>query len=545
VEVTHAVVPTAGSVIRQGVDPGAFRDCQAVILLPTLNEERGLAETLKELPFEVLRRNGWDARPLVIDGGSTDRTRDVAREFGVPVLEQHSRGKGAAIREGLEWLGAIGVPLAVILDADATYPGRAVLPALELLDSGSDLVIGVRQPKRPLNRAEATVRDLIHRAGNALLNLSAELISGCSLLDICSGFWAVRVPRALALDLRSTDFAIEAELFLKARRSGLSVHQFPIEYGERVGVAKLHAVRDGVRILAAIVKFGRHSVGVATDPLTQRLAHLVRELTLILLIEGPRDVLLLASPARHAEAQLLAARLRRARLATRVTVGSRSHLATNSLRAEPVGRNPLPRTSAIVSMWDAWDESPLAGPEGSSSVTVRFHNEQRQIYIDLPAPQPAPSAVPAVVWSRSGAFRSDPDPRVPRFLKPMQFIAEHLRTEGGPSPSKMLRANGIRVETLEVSDLLHHLVERGIPPRSSTAPPPTPPTGRVGSDPYIPRSAWKPGGILDPSEVWRAGRPIPPASVGGPQDVLLDPAQWPRREEASATVALSAASERS
>jgi glycosyltransferase involved in cell wall biosynthesis len=53
-----------------------------VVILPTLNEREGLAKTLDELfpvrvpPDEI----------LVVDGGSTDGTCDVARERGSVAL---------------------------------------------------------------------------------------------------------------------------------------------------------------------------------------------------------------------------------------------------------------------------------------------------------------------------------------------------------------------------------------------------------------------------------------------------------------------------
>jgi hypothetical protein len=445
----------------------ALRGADAVILLPTLNEEEGLPQTLREIPFEAIQRSRWDARPFIIDGGSTDRTLEVAADWNVPVVRQRSRGKGAAIREGLDWVKEAGVPFAVTLDADATYPGKAILPALELLDSGTDLVIGVRQPKPSMTRAPSTLRDMVHRAGNALLNLSAELMSGCSLLDICSGFWAVRVEKATALELKSTDFAIEAELFIKARRSRWTVRQFPIEYGERVGTAKLHAVRDGLRILAAIVRFSRESVGVLTDPIAHRLTDLLRELTTIMLIEGPREVFLFASPERQEEARTVATRLRRARLATKVVIGVRRMLdgtlegVPDSM--SPNGDLPLARKAAIVSLWDEWDETPITGRKGSSPVTVSFGEGRRQIYIDVQAPEIGGSPSLEDPWAQSGGFLSSSPSDLPRFLQPLRFLAQQLRTESAPAPSTMLRANGFQVEMFPESELPdHHVLFQGI-----------------------------------------------------------------------------------
>ena len=60
-----------------------------VVVLPTLNEREGLAKTLEEL-FAVGVPPG---RVLVVDGGSTDGTCDVAKERGVRCVLQEGKGR--------------------------------------------------------------------------------------------------------------------------------------------------------------------------------------------------------------------------------------------------------------------------------------------------------------------------------------------------------------------------------------------------------------------------------------------------------------------
>lgn len=413
-------------------------------------------------------------------------------DFGVPVLQQRSHGKGAAIREAMERIRAFGIPFVVVLDADATYPGESILPAFELLRCGSDLVIGVRKPKKAAAVSPGLARDLVHHVGNALLNVSAEFLSGCSLLDICSGFWAARVAGVEELQLRSTDFAVEAELFLKARRRGWRVVQFPIEYKDRVGEAKLNGVRDGLRILGAILRFGRESPGVVGDPVSrrlsrslralmsmllsegphkegvdsakdaqaaardlaarmrrERLARLWRALTLVLLIEGPRDVVLMATPEMQSDAQTIAASLRKSSLATGVSI--------EPGRPDDLGRRPsgigagIPAvpSSMILGQWDHWDPFHPAGLQGKYPVAVRFSHKQPGIFVDLasePLDLPEGAENP---WAKSGAFRETPDRDQPRFVRTIHFLADQLRS--APNTSSLLSANGIRVETLGLS----------------------------------------------------------------------------------------------
>jgi len=63
------------------------------IIIPVFNEERSIAATLAGLqplvPDEL----------MVVDGGSTDRTRDICESFGVTVISA-SRGRGRQMNAG-------------------------------------------------------------------------------------------------------------------------------------------------------------------------------------------------------------------------------------------------------------------------------------------------------------------------------------------------------------------------------------------------------------------------------------------------------------
>jgi hypothetical protein len=402
----------------------------AVILLPTLNEERGLPLTYDDLHLADIRAAGWSVTPLVVDGGSTDQTREVATSLGVPVLRQRSRGKGAAMREGLEILRRFGVRFAIVLDADATYPGSAILPALELLDSGSDLVVGVRQSDRGKPRS---VRDLVHRVGNVLLNFAAGQYSRSTYLDLTSGFWAIDVAKSHDLHLMSDNFGIEAELFLKAHCNGWNISQMPIVYRKRAGDSKLHAVPDGMRILLTIIRFGRQSLQASPVPISEAPT-IFRDLLLTAFIDGHQDVVLLCPRDLHSEALLLAERVRRSGLSARIVV----QVGPTKPLAEAL---PSP-SSPIVGPVPA----PIAGAEG---VSLRFGGRGRLFHIELTdgagsaSPSEPSASYPDV--AKSGAYAVT----IPRgqadFLDPLRLMGHRLNGDPIAQRRRLLAANGIKV----------------------------------------------------------------------------------------------------
>lgn len=209
------------------------------IILPAYNEAEALPGVLTELN-QVLDEH---YEIIVVDDGSRDDTAAVAGRFPCRVLRhQHNRGKGAAIRTGLNH--AIGQYI-VVSDADATYPAHAIPRIVELLAT-HDLV----RCKRPHNSEHMPA---LNRVGNWLFDSLLSLLHGLDGADHLSGLYGLRREAVLRLKLVSSGFDIEAEIGIKARVRGLRVCAFPVDYQPRVGEKKLRAFQDGFHILSRIL----------------------------------------------------------------------------------------------------------------------------------------------------------------------------------------------------------------------------------------------------------------------------------------------------
>ncbi len=278
----------------------AWEKDEIAVVLPTLNEKSNLRRTYESIPLGALSRRGGSVRTFVIDGGSTDGTLEEAEALGLPVLHQKSRGKGAAIREAMDYLVQRGSRYAIVMDADCTYPGEAIVSVLSLLKSGAELVVGVRQNRRP----PKNLKEIVHRAGNAALTYVASQLSSHLVLDLCSGFWGVDLRQWSDDGFVATGFEIESELFLKSLRSGLSVTQIPIAYRARAKGAKLRTVHDGARIFLSVLRSARW-------PMRTHLVHrptegtLIRSMLSACFIQGADRIVLLSDVARLSQAQLL------------------------------------------------------------------------------------------------------------------------------------------------------------------------------------------------------------------------------------------------
>ncbi|MCI4361819.1 MAG: glycosyltransferase family 2 protein [Thermoplasmata archaeon] len=428
--------PVGAPGLADGIDLRRFRDVFAVVLLPTLNEEAGLARTLSDLPAERFHDAGRRLQPLIIDGGSIDGTLAVAREWDVPVLSQTSRGKGGAMLEAIAWVHRRGIPHVVVLDADATYPPDRILPAVELLAHGADLVVGVR---RRAWGPPADLTDLVHRVGNLSLSYAASVLSHRPILDLCSGFWGVSTPRFLELQLDDTSFAIEAELVLKSIRRGYSVHQIPVSYHERLGEAKLRAFRDGTRILRTIVREARPGPTV-TGTVRTRSSWGRDLVSIALALSGPGP--LGEWPVSgSSEAGRIAALLERT-LAP--TPSERTSAQRVSVRP-PVGtgrRSPpdAPRTPLSISLPIEGTET--GGPR-SAIVTIRTAGGSRSVELRLDARDPSAEPNPHF-WSRSGGWATRRlDHRT--HASSLTVLTSRLDFRPGHQQETLLAANGFHV----------------------------------------------------------------------------------------------------
>lgn len=99
------------------------RDLSISVCLPTLNEEKTIAKEIVILRSELMTRYSLIDEIAVIDSGSTDRTRDIAREYGAAVYlasdifpdRESFQGKGENLWKALHVLRG---DIIVYIDAD-------------------------------------------------------------------------------------------------------------------------------------------------------------------------------------------------------------------------------------------------------------------------------------------------------------------------------------------------------------------------------------------------------------------------------------------
>jgi dolichol-phosphate mannosyltransferase len=217
------------------------------VLLPAYNE----AATVESVVTDF-RDHGFE-NVLVVDGGSTDDTYELAESAGARVVEQSGTGKGQAIREAVR--EHIDTEYILMADADETYRAADAETMLEpLFDGRAEHVIGDRfADMRP------GAMSWLNRAGNRIINWVFSIIHGHQHRDILSGYRAFTRESFQRLSLSADGFGIETEIAVECVKHGVRTTVVPITYEPRPDESEtnLRPIRDGGLILMTLYRMAK------------------------------------------------------------------------------------------------------------------------------------------------------------------------------------------------------------------------------------------------------------------------------------------------
>jgi hypothetical protein len=221
------------------------RPIDVSVVLPCLNEEQTVASCVGKAQrwFDAA---GLRGEVIVVDNGSTDRSREEALAAGARVVEESRRGYGAAHRRGFaEAQGGV----IIMADADDTYDLSDLGPLIEPLSRGYDMVVGNR-----LKMLSPGAMTWSHRfIGTPALTTLLALFSGSRLGDSQCGLRAFTRDAYERMALKSAGMELASEMILKGARRGLKMAEVPIPYHPRVAESKLNTFRDGWRHLRFLI----------------------------------------------------------------------------------------------------------------------------------------------------------------------------------------------------------------------------------------------------------------------------------------------------
>ncbi|MBT6068532.1 glycosyltransferase family 2 protein [Candidatus Peregrinibacteria bacterium] len=195
-----------------------------VIYMPALNEEERIGDTLRSLPKKL---NGVDEiEVLVVDDGSTDNTKKIARECGAKVFSHGTnKGVGAAFHSGVEQSLHMGADIMLSIDADGQFDVNNIPSLLEpILKNRADFTTGNRFHKEG-DRPEFMSR--VKYWGNKQIARLVSTMAGHKIRDVACGFRAYNREVLLNLNLSGT-FTYTQETILNLTYKEFRLTEVPI-----------------------------------------------------------------------------------------------------------------------------------------------------------------------------------------------------------------------------------------------------------------------------------------------------------------------------
>jgi dolichol-phosphate hexosyltransferase len=225
----------AGRAARRAVSwPPLGPDAGVTVVIPTKNEEGLIAEI-------IAAARPHAAEILVVDGHSTDRTRDIAAEMGARVVLDAGRGKGEALRRSFV---EARHDILVFIDADGSHEPKDIPLLVEPIRRGDAELVIASRTRGGSDELHGTAEQLLRYIGSQVIMLAINYRWQVRLTDSQNGFRALRRDAARALRLKSNLTTIEQEMLMRALKCGCRVVEIPShEFERRWGVSKVSVWR--------------------------------------------------------------------------------------------------------------------------------------------------------------------------------------------------------------------------------------------------------------------------------------------------------------
>lgn len=232
------------SVAEETLPEIQHRNLELTILLPCLNEKETLEICIRKA-LRFLELNHIRGEVLVSDNGSTDGSLGIARCCGARVVHVPVRGYGAALIQGsLEAQGRY----IIMGDSDDSYDFSNLLPFLEKLRAGCDLVMG----NRFQGGIEVGAMPWKNRwIGTPALSAIGKLFFGCPVGDFNCGLRGYSAKAFRQMDLGTSGMEFASEMIIKATLLKMRIAEVPttLSLDGRSRPPHLRPWRDGWRHL--------------------------------------------------------------------------------------------------------------------------------------------------------------------------------------------------------------------------------------------------------------------------------------------------------
>ena len=219
---------------------------KVTVVIPTKNEEHTLSEVIEGV-------RPYADEILVVDGHSTDRTREVAEAAGLRVILDNKKGKGAALRHAINF---VNTEITVFIDADGSHDPEDI-PKLTypLLKDDADMVVASRLTGGS-SELHGGFDEFFRLMGSSFITAMINWRFKVKLSESQNGFRAIKTDVMKQLGLEENITTIEQEMTMKTLKKGFRIVEVPShEHTRKMGYSKISVKKVAFRYVYTLFKY--------------------------------------------------------------------------------------------------------------------------------------------------------------------------------------------------------------------------------------------------------------------------------------------------
>ena len=222
---------------------------EVTILMPCLNEEKTIGICI-EKAFSFLKKYDINGEVLIADNGSIDGTINIIENTNARYISVSKKGYGSALINGIN---AAEGKYIIMCDSDDSYDLDNMMPFLEKLRDGNDLVMGNRYG----GGFEKGAMKKSHYIGVKFLTWLGNILYGTRLGDYHCGLRGFDKEKIKKLGLECEGMEFASEIILKCKKANYKIIEIPTRLFKdgRGHKSHLKTVRDGLRHVKCLFKY--------------------------------------------------------------------------------------------------------------------------------------------------------------------------------------------------------------------------------------------------------------------------------------------------
>ena len=212
------------------------------ILIPTLNEEGNIAETIKNL-----KTKGFN-NITIIDDNSEDNTIKISSELGCNILENSNSSRLGFGKSIIKALKSSSSKYCCIFDGDNSFDPNSLDLMITKIEEKFEFVFCSRYKDNNISEDDT----LIRKFGNFFFTKLVNVLFRIDTTDVLFLYVLGKREDFLSLNLHSNDYRICTEILLKCYINFSCTEILSIERKRKFGKSKVNAALDGFKILMNI-----------------------------------------------------------------------------------------------------------------------------------------------------------------------------------------------------------------------------------------------------------------------------------------------------